>query len=484
MFPASAPSQGEALPLTSSVLKGAEPKNSLIHYCRKSCLPMPTFQVVNEGPPHAPEFRGTVLVNGESFASPNTFLQRRAAEQDAAKLALAHLLTVNKAAFSVDLRKLVSQDKSLCKMIVYELAVKMNLGRCKYETLEVKEHSTPTFASSLVLNGTRYKGDFGKSKKEAEQLAAHAAILSLLGDPTYAVSLSEVIMPKLKPYAAFLGKGLEINISVIDKAVRTATVDNNILTPLNQQVGAIEQSSSRVMVNNNMPEMANSEAETVEQGGSRVLTNKVDDSGVLCSNKNVPQMVNSQDKIKEQAGHGVIANEQGSSPVVADKQGDSEGLGSKNMPEMVNSQAKMNEQGVLAQEQGDFGGSGNENTPEMMNSSANNTKEQGDSGVIANDNETLFTKASCHGCIEMHPSPHESQLQHPDPSISQPIGFPDESTQSATVPSQDSVSRSTKKRQRRKKNKANKRLQTENNDGTDVAQVPTEAQRGEMEGSE
>jgi dsRNA-specific ribonuclease len=39
----------------------------------------------------------------------------------------------------------------------------------------------PVFISSLVFNGVSYTGEAGRNKKEAEQLAARAVIVSLLG---------------------------------------------------------------------------------------------------------------------------------------------------------------------------------------------------------------------------------------------------------------------------------------------------------------
>jgi len=39
----------------------------------------------------------------------------------------------------------------------------------------------PVFTSSLVFNGTSYTGDPARTKKEAEQSAAQAAILSIMG---------------------------------------------------------------------------------------------------------------------------------------------------------------------------------------------------------------------------------------------------------------------------------------------------------------
>ena len=51
-------------------------------------MPLPLYTNVNEGQVHAPKFRSTVLVDGGSYVSLNTFSVRKAAEQDAARVAL------------------------------------------------------------------------------------------------------------------------------------------------------------------------------------------------------------------------------------------------------------------------------------------------------------------------------------------------------------------------------------------------------------
>lgn len=78
--------------------------------------------------------------------------------------------------------QLVCQDKTRCKMILNEFIDKIEM-ECVYETVQVEMGHV--FVSSLVLNGTCYKGECGKNKKEAEPLAALAAILSLLGNHLY-----------------------------------------------------------------------------------------------------------------------------------------------------------------------------------------------------------------------------------------------------------------------------------------------------------
>ena len=46
---------------------------------------------MSEGPSNALRFRSTVEVDGATYISPNTFLRKKAAEQDVAKVALEHI---------------------------------------------------------------------------------------------------------------------------------------------------------------------------------------------------------------------------------------------------------------------------------------------------------------------------------------------------------------------------------------------------------
>lgn len=63
-------------------------KSRLQHYAQKSGVALPKYRTINEGFAHLPKFRSTVTVNGSSYTSLNTFLHRKAAEQDVARLAL------------------------------------------------------------------------------------------------------------------------------------------------------------------------------------------------------------------------------------------------------------------------------------------------------------------------------------------------------------------------------------------------------------
>ncbi|KAA8530647.1 hypothetical protein F0562_005419 [Nyssa sinensis] len=173
-------------------------KNRLQEFTQRSAIPLPIYQTVNEGAQHAPKFRSTVLVDGSYYTSPSTFLNRKAAEQNVAKFALDSISEKIKNEGC----PLIYEDTVFCKSILNEYAVKMNLEKPAYETIQA-EGLLPVFVSSLVFNGVTYTGNAGRNKKEAEQLAARAVILSILaGDSSSGTLISEIIKSKFRLYAA------------------------------------------------------------------------------------------------------------------------------------------------------------------------------------------------------------------------------------------------------------------------------------------
>ncbi|KAL6006887.1 hypothetical protein ACLOJK_032383 [Asimina triloba] len=169
-------------------------KNRLQEYAQSLGIPLPIYRTVNEGVQHAPRFRSTVAVDGATYMSVFTFSHRKAAEQDVAKLALEH----------VSKRLVERVDPVFCKSILHEFAAKMKLEKPTYTTTQIEstEPPLPAFVSSLKFDGKNYTGTEGRSKKEAEQMAARAVILSLLGNAEWKAILSQIINSKMKMYAA------------------------------------------------------------------------------------------------------------------------------------------------------------------------------------------------------------------------------------------------------------------------------------------
>ncbi|XP_078428444.1 uncharacterized protein LOC144700790 isoform X2 [Wolffia australiana] len=95
----------------------------------------------------------------------------------------------------------ITSDITFCRTILHEYAVKMNLGSPSY-TCKQSQGLLPTFISSVEFPGTVYQGVTGRNKKEAQQLAARAAIESILanGDPHQRTTLAQIIRSKGKLY--------------------------------------------------------------------------------------------------------------------------------------------------------------------------------------------------------------------------------------------------------------------------------------------
>nr|KYP73042.1 Ribonuclease 3 [Cajanus cajan] len=183
-------------------------KNRLQEFAQKASIGVPVYQTVFvEGQPHAPKFHSTVWVGGMSFTSSFTFPSRKAAEQEAAKVALDTLLQRTRD----ELPSLVNEISPFCKSIINEYAAKLHVERPTYNTVQQQLGGVlPVFTTSLVFNGTSYTGDAARTKKEAEQSAAHAAILTIMGDPSSGTKLIEMIKSKSIFYDALKGKSLPL----------------------------------------------------------------------------------------------------------------------------------------------------------------------------------------------------------------------------------------------------------------------------------
>ncbi|XP_028769852.1 double-stranded RNA-binding protein 4-like isoform X2 [Neltuma alba] len=236
--PFPAPSSSAPGPSTSAQLTSPGPsipehlmhKNRLQEYAQRANMPLPVYQTVNEGVAHAPKFRSTVCVDGKCYTSKDVFSVRKAAEQDAAKLAYEQIVSKIKDEGLPD----IFEKTMVFKSILNEFAAKMNLDKVTYHTVQQK--GNPFFVSSLVFNGKSYTGDPARTKKEAEQLAARTAILSNLTDSRSGIRLSEVIKSKLKFYAA---------INNVKGSQRASTVSHIANS------GCVSVNAASVTVNNN-----------------------------------------------------------------------------------------------------------------------------------------------------------------------------------------------------------------------------------------
>ncbi|KAJ6796496.1 double-stranded RNA-binding protein 1-like [Iris pallida] len=173
-------------------------KNRLQEFTQRATLPLPMYQTINEGYPHAPQFRSTVVVDGHTFTSSRTFIQKKAAEQDVARIALEGISTVIKHQGVPQ----IQEDPTFCKSILYEYAVKMNFEKPTYTTYQEEGGPLPIFVSSSIFNGETFTGTPAKNKKEAEQMAARVVIESVLANSNTRTLMCEIIKSKGKLYAA------------------------------------------------------------------------------------------------------------------------------------------------------------------------------------------------------------------------------------------------------------------------------------------
>ncbi|KAJ7965828.1 Double-stranded RNA-binding protein [Quillaja saponaria] len=157
-------------------------KSRLQEYAQKVGLPTPVYDTIKEGPSHQPSFRSTVIVNDIRYDSLPGFLNRKAAEQSAAEVALMQL------AESGGVNQCISQpvhETGLCKNLLQEYAQKMNYAMPLYQC---QKDETPGraagFSCTVEIGGIRYIGAAARTKKEAEIKAARTALLAIRSSPS------------------------------------------------------------------------------------------------------------------------------------------------------------------------------------------------------------------------------------------------------------------------------------------------------------
>ncbi|CAI0452484.1 unnamed protein product [Linum tenue] len=148
-------------------------KSRLQEYAQKAGFPTPVYETTKEGLPHEPFFKSTVIVNEVRYDSLLGFMNRKAAEQSAAEVALLELTKSGQ----VNCR--ISQpvhETGLCKNLLQEYALKMGYANPLYqhEKLETQKHRCG-YQCSVMIGGTKYIGAVATSKKEAEIKAARIA---------------------------------------------------------------------------------------------------------------------------------------------------------------------------------------------------------------------------------------------------------------------------------------------------------------------
>lgn len=152
-------------------------KSLLQEYAQKVGLPTPVYETIKEGPSHQPSFKSTVILGGVRYDSLLGFLNRKAAEQSAAEIALMEL---SKCGESKESTFVPVHETGLCKNLLQDYTQKMNYA---LPTYTCKRDDTPgktlPFSCTVEIGGIRYIGAAAKTKKEAEIKAARTALLAI-----------------------------------------------------------------------------------------------------------------------------------------------------------------------------------------------------------------------------------------------------------------------------------------------------------------
>lgn len=180
-----------------TALPGASYKNRLQEFAQKSAMPLPVYSTTNYGFSHSPRFKSTVVVDGLIFVSPKSFPRAKAAEQDVAKYALEALTQK----IQEEGCPMLNVIPTLYKSILNEFAVKISVPMPTYSTKQADADTDAdgmlTFISDALFCGKSYTGR-GKSKKEAEQMAARVVIETILGNSCSRIVMSRIVNSKTK----------------------------------------------------------------------------------------------------------------------------------------------------------------------------------------------------------------------------------------------------------------------------------------------
>lgn len=181
-------------------------KNRLQEWTQQNNLKLPVYHTESEGELHQPEFRSTVEVGGERFPSDHSHRRLKDAEQDAARVAYENLVANATDDDHTDLLGLIDQDVIFCKSILNEFAVKTKAPQPTYSVDRPEGLATMTlFVSSVSFAGNIYTGGAARNKKEAEQKAARAAVISIYA--TNNACMQQIIRSKKQQIIAITSAG-------------------------------------------------------------------------------------------------------------------------------------------------------------------------------------------------------------------------------------------------------------------------------------
>ncbi|KAH7444119.1 hypothetical protein KP509_02G065300 [Ceratopteris richardii] len=149
-------------------------KNQLQEYAQKAGLPIPIYDVTNEGLSHRPQFKASVKFQEKVYETPASYTNSKKAEQAAAEVALAALGKLETKGL---------YESGLCKSILQEYAQKIKSPLPVYNVVPVDKAKSPAFIASVEVGGARYEGGQSRTRKEAKIKAARAALSAIYSDP-------------------------------------------------------------------------------------------------------------------------------------------------------------------------------------------------------------------------------------------------------------------------------------------------------------
>lgn len=146
-------------------------------YAQRLGIELPRYEMIKEGPMHRPCFRSIVWFGNGNFITRTHFFNKKAAEEEAARLALSSFQ------FQVQVQAIPYErplHNFLYKNMLQEYCHKRGIQLPLYQTWSEGQQHETRFRSAVSVAGNIYTSQCVFSKKKlAEQEAARLALLGL-----------------------------------------------------------------------------------------------------------------------------------------------------------------------------------------------------------------------------------------------------------------------------------------------------------------
>ncbi|KAK8604998.1 hypothetical protein V6N13_082459 [Hibiscus sabdariffa] len=170
-------------------------KSKLQELCQRRQWALPRYTSMKDGPDHNPCFKSSVFLNGTLFHSSVRCKSCKEAQNDAAKSAFLHFTSSSYSpAAAANPIPVQEADSGIYKNMLQELTQREEWSLPEYKTTKCGVPHSPTFFSSVQVEGHHFYGKAGKSRKEAEINAAKLAYTNLT--ERLQISSSEVSSPQ------------------------------------------------------------------------------------------------------------------------------------------------------------------------------------------------------------------------------------------------------------------------------------------------